>query len=1009
MSVRRHVSLVFLAALVAEVSLAEIPYKTRQDIVGYGATAIGSPYVWGGGNWDPNDRDFGGADCSGFVCKCWSLTRWTPYRINHHGPYSTYHLIQTPGAHWDEVDRAELLYGDAIVYRYGDGSGGHTYLYLSGDGWGEHEVYEARGSAYGIVHRWRTVSGSASVVKGIRRTRLIENIDVTEHIVETDDGAPFYTDSGMTGSSQWDSYAPGCREGDGRYRWVTTARNETCTYRPDLPEGGWYRIYVTCNEDSPNVHDVGVTINHASGSDRFVWDQAVDADLNRWVPAGDQSFFFDAGTVGTVVWDDFEAWPTTGDHVFRGDATKFALDNRVEIDGVGGAPGTFASLREALDWLAAHESEEPDVLNITCDTLVETACIELNLWDDVTINGDADGNGIAATIVVAPSTPADWSRSCALYLDIPIQHHYTLRDIILVPQYVSAGHATGAYGLVIDERNPSGEACAMSLTLENVAVAGSLTGNIATDPQVDSRELATMFGGTDANYGAAVLQRTSDWAGDAACQQAVTAAGLTVTHSATRGLALRSACTDWNIDGGLVVTYCGLEGIKTDHLDGSTLIIHDSSGSNPNQIAGNLDGGIVNVGDAGVGYVDLQNCIVSNNLGSWGGGITSDDATTIARNCLFVGNETTGGGGAACGVDGTLILANCTVVNNSAPGDAGAVFSWDANLIVSNSILWENGADAIVGDVTVAHCDVQGGYAGLGNIDRDPLFVDSAAGDYHLSRRSPCVNEGDPAFDVSAGESDIDGGPRVQGGFVDIGADETPYWDGDVDHDGDVDPDDFAVLVECLAGPDAVPLPPPPFSLEECLDAFDFGEDGDIDLRDFAEFRARQPVDLVDIVLESRDEYGSTLPPPAYVEDGNWNNSTAKSTAPGLTGLGSRYIMYDLPNSGTDNATFVPEISAPGLYEVFVTWGTGANCFDALYTIQHQDGQTTLLIDQIPEGVPDANANTWVSLGQYWFDAGQSSATASVNVSEETVSGKPHPSWNQRVYADAARWVFIGP
>ena len=27
--------------------------------------------------------------------------------------------------------------------------------------------------------------------------------------------------------------------------------------------------------------------------------------------------------------------------------------------------------------------------------------------------------------------------------------------------------------------------------------------------------------------------------------------------------------------------------------------------------------------------------------------------------------------------------------------------------------------------------------------------------------------------------------------------------------------------------------------------------------------------------------------------------------------------------------------------------------------------------------------------------------------SEETVSGQPHPEWNQRVYADAARWVFI--
>jgi hypothetical protein len=145
------------------------------------------------------------------------------------------------------------------------------------------------------------------------------------------------------------------------------------------------------------------------------------------------------------------------------------------------------------------------------------------------------------------------------------------------------------------------------------------------------------------------------------------------------------------------------------------------------------------------------------------------------------------------------------------------------------------------------------------------------------------------------------------------------------------------------------------------------------------------------------------------VEDGAWSDSTAKSAASGLTGVGSRFITYELPNTGTDNATFVPEIVAPGLYQIFVTWGTGANCYDAQYTIRHQEDVTTLLVDQIPEGVDGANANTWVSLGQYPFDAGQSAGTGSVNVSEETVSGKPHPSWNQRVYADAAKWVYISP
>jgi hypothetical protein len=1006
----RNICGLVVLALVVDVAFAEIPFKTRADIVNYGATAIGSPYVWGGGNWDPDDRDFGGADCSGFVCKCWSLTRWTPYRVDYHGPYSTGSLIQTPGPYWDEVDRSELLYGDAIVYRYNNNESGHTYLYLSGDGWGEHEVYEARGSDYGIVHRWRTAYSGADITKGIRRDSLVENIDVTEHIIETDNGAPYYTDSGMDGSSEYDSYAPGCIEGDCRYRWVTTPRNETCTYQPELPETGWYRVYVTCNEGSPNVHDVGVMIDHALGSDRFLWDQAEPASLNLWVPVGDESFRFNAGTEGTVVWDDFDAWPTTGDHVFRGDATKFALDNRVEVDGIGGEPGKFASLQEAIAWIGNHESEEPDVVNVTCDVLVETGCIELNVWDDLTINGDADGNGVPVVVVVTPSLPSDWPQACAMYLDIPIQHHYTLRDMMLIPEYVSAGYATGAYGLVIDEQNPSGEACAMGLSLENVTVAGSLAGNIPTDPQVDSRALATMFGGTDADHGASVLQRTSDWAGDNACQQTVTATDLIITHSTTRGLALRSAYTHWDIDGGLVVTYNGLEGIKADHLTGSTLMIHDSAGSNSNQISDNLGSGVVNVGDDGVGQVDVCNCVISENHASLGGGITSDGATTVVKDCLIVNNSTTGGGGAALAVDGVVILTNCTMADNSADSGGGGVHLWSGELTVSNSILWGNSPDEIVGSVAATYCDVQGGYAGAGNIDRDPVFTDPASGDYHLRRGSPCVNEGDPAFVPPEGETDIDGEQRVQSGFVDMGADETPFWDGDADQDGDVDQDDFVVLVECLAGPDAIPSPPPPMTVEECLEVFDFDEDGDIDLRDFADFRLREPVITVpDIILESRNESGSVLPPPAYVEDGDWNNSTAKSTAPGLTGVGSRYITYELPNTGTDNATFVPNILTPGVYEVFATWGTGANCYDARYTIQHDAGQTTLLVDQIPEGAPGANANTWVSLGQYGFEAGQSVATASVNVSEETVSGKPHSEWNQRVYADAVKWTYVAP
>ncbi|MBN2445810.1 MAG: hypothetical protein JXO22_03750, partial [Phycisphaerae bacterium] len=176
---------------------------------------------------------------------------------------------------------------------------------------------------------------------------------------------------------------------------------------------------------------------------------------------------------------------------------------------------------------------------------------------------------------------------------------------------------------------------------------------------------------------------------------------------------------------------------------------------------------------------------------------------------------------------------------------------------------------------------------------------------------------------------------------------------------------------------------------------------------DDIELLCEPPPTLPDVIVESRDADGDVNPPPTYLEDGAWMNSTIKSEAEGLTGIGSRFINYEVPNSGTDNATFVPDVAVPGLYEVFVTWDNGANCYDARYTVSHYQGETVQLVDQIPSGAPEpANYDQWISLGHYWFDAGQEVAGGSVNVSEETVSGRPADGWGYRVYADALKLVF---
>ena len=63
-----------------------------------------------------------------------------------------------------------------------------------------------------------------------------------------------------------------------------------------------------------------------------------------------------------------------------------------------------------------------------------------------------------------------------------------------------------------------------------------------------------------------------------------------------------------------------------------------------------------------------------------------------------------------------------------------------------------------------------------------------------------------------------------------------PY---DFDADGEIDLDDFAVLVDCMAGPGVTPDPSlPDVTPQDCLDVFDASPaDGDVDLHDFFSFQ----------------------------------------------------------------------------------------------------------------------------------------------------------------------------
>jgi hypothetical protein len=202
-----------------------------------------------------------------------------------------------------------------------------------------------------------------------------------------------------------------------------------------------------------------------------------------------------------------------------------------------------------------------------------------------------------------------------------------------------------------------------------------------------------------------------------------------------------------------------------------------------------------------------RDCVFEGNAACAGGGLFLSDTLAELQRCRFRGNGVRGGcgfgagGGAVKSVGGSLEVLDSTFqddrrgavwVEGLGSSLASTTFSCatgvgirvqSGTVQLENCIVWGATSPQVTlgqgASVSATHSDVRmsgSGLPGAGNLELDPLFVDAAAGDLHLSVGSPCVDAGNPLLaqpgpdferDSRVVDGDLDGTPRV-----DMGADE---------------------------------------------------------------------------------------------------------------------------------------------------------------------------------------------------------------------------------------------
>ena len=183
--------------------------------------------------------------------------------------------------------------------------------------------------------------------------------------------------------------------------------------------------------------------------------------------------------------------------------------------------------------------------------------------------------------------------------------------------------------------------------------------------------------------------------------------------------------------------------------------------------------------------------IIGNNIANESA-ICNFYSSSVLTNVLIVKTQYYGST-STCGIwnsNSSLTLTNVTISDNSI-----GIYNYASSLVIRNSIIWGNrfryidttiNANIINNEdypSTIYYQNCLIGEEPIGNgiiLNCDPLFIDTAKGNYRLAYCSPAIDTGNNAFyssdslpDLSTVTTDVDGKLRIFNGIVDLGAYES--------------------------------------------------------------------------------------------------------------------------------------------------------------------------------------------------------------------------------------------